>query len=277
MAFEKFDLTGKTALITGAAGLLGMEHATALLESGASVVLTDMSAAALDIAAQRLSELHYRERILTAAMDVTDPAAIGSVAEMLSGRGFRVDILVNNAAIDPKVTVEQGMLETSRLENFPLEQWDLQVAVGLTGAFLCSQVFGTAMATAGNGGVILNIASDLSVIAPDQRLYRKDGLPEDLQPVKPVTYSVVKAGLIGLTRYLATYWAGKGIRCNALSPGGVFNGQGEEFVARLNSLIPLGRMADRDEYRAAVQFLCSDASLYMNGQNIVIDGGRSVL
>ena len=275
MAFEKFDLTGKTALITGAVGLLGMEHAAALLESGASVVLTDMSAAALDIAAQRLSELHNRARILTAVMDVTDLAAIGSVAEMLSGRGFRVDILVNNAAIDPKVTGEQGILETSRLENFPREQWDLQVAVGLTGAFLCSQVFGSAMSQVGSGGVILNIASDLSVIAPDQRLYRKHGLPEDLQPVKPVTYSVIKAGLIGLTRYLATYWADKDIRCNALSPGGVSNGQGEEFVARLTSLIPLGRMADRDEYRAAVQFLCSDASFYMNGQNIVIDGGRS--
>jgi NAD(P)-dependent dehydrogenase (short-subunit alcohol dehydrogenase family) len=131
------------------------------------------------------------------------------------------------------------------------------------------------MAAAGNGGVILNIASDLSVIAPDQRLYRKDELPDDLQPVKPVTYSVIKAGLIGLTRYLATYWADKVIRCNALSPGGVYNGQGEEFVQRLIPLIPLGRMANRDQYRSAIQFLCSDASIYMNGQNIVIDGGRS--
>jgi NAD(P)-dependent dehydrogenase (short-subunit alcohol dehydrogenase family) len=123
--------------------------------------------------------------------------------------------------------------------------------------------------------VILNIASDLSVFSPDQRLYRKEGLSDDMQPVKPVTYSVIKAGLVGLTRYLATYWADKGVRCNALSPGGVFNGQGEAFVQRLSSLIPLGRMADKDEYRAAVQFLCSDASSYMNGQNIVMDGGRS--
>jgi NAD(P)-dependent dehydrogenase (short-subunit alcohol dehydrogenase family) len=277
MAFEKFDLTGKTALITGAAGLLGMEHAAALLESGATVMLTDMSAAALDAAAQRLSERHDRARILTAVMDVTDPAAIGAVAEMLSGRGLRVDILVNNAAIDPKVKGDQGVVETSRLEHFPLDQWNLQVAVGLSGAFLCSQVFGSAMSRDGKGGVILNIASDLSVFAPDQRLYRKDGLSDELQPVKPVTYSVIKAGLIGLTRYLATYWADKGVRCNALSPGGVYNGQGEEFVQRLTSLIPLGRMADKDEYRAAVQFLCSDASVYMNGQNIVMDGGRSVL
>lgn len=277
MAFEKFDLTGKTALITGAAGLLGMEHAEALLESGATVVLTDMSAAALDAAAQRLGALHDHARILTAVMDVTDPAAIGTVAEMLSGRGLRVDILVNNAAIDPKVKGDQGVVETSRLEHFPLDQWNLQVAVGLTGAFLCSQVFGSAMSRDGKGGVILNIASDLSVFAPDQRLYRKDGLPDELQPVKPVTYSVIKAGLIGLTRYLATYWADKGVRCNALSPGGVYNGQGDEFVQRLTSLIPLGRMAGKDEYQAAVQFLCSDASAYMNGQNIVMDGGRSVL
>ena len=277
MAFEKFDLTGKTALITGAAGLLGIEHAAALLESGATVVLTDMSAAALDIAEQRLGEHCDPSRIVSAVMDVTDVESIKSVAQWLVVKGFPVNILVNNAAIDPKVTGEKGIVETSRLENFPLEQWDLQVSVGLTGAFLCSQVFGSAMATAGNGGVILNIASDLSVIAPDQRLYRKVGLPDDLQPVKPVTYSVIKAGLIGLTRYLATYWAEKGLRCNALSPGGVFNGQSDEFVQRLIPLIPLQRMASKNEYRSAVQFLCSDASIYMTGQNIIIDGGRCAL
>jgi NAD(P)-dependent dehydrogenase (short-subunit alcohol dehydrogenase family) len=124
--------------------------------------------------------------------------------------------------------------------------------------------------------VILNIASDLSVFSPDQRLYRRDGVTDDLQPVKPVTYSVIKAGLVGLTRYLATYWADRGVRSNALSPGGIFNGQSEQFVTRLTSLIPMGRMATPDEYRAAVQFLCSDASAYLNGQNIVMDGGRSV-
>jgi NAD(P)-dependent dehydrogenase (short-subunit alcohol dehydrogenase family) len=132
------------------------------------------------------------------------------------------------------------------------------------------------MAQDSKGGVILNIASDLSVLSPDQRLYRRDGLSDEMQPVKPVTYSVIKAGLIGLTRYLATYWASNNVRANALSPGGVFNGQSNEFVQRLNSLIPLGRMATQDEYRAAVQFLCSDASIYLNGQNIVMDGGRSV-
>lgn len=277
MAFEKFDLTGRCALVTGAAGLLGMEHALALLESGSMVVLTDMNATALEATAQRLSEHHDRSRILTTVMDVTDPSGISGVAEMLTEKGVRVDILVNNAAIDPKVKGDHGVVETSRLEHFPLEQWNLQVAVGLTGAFLCSQTFGSAMSRDGKGGVILNIASDLSVFAPDQRLYRKEGLSNELQPVKPVTYSVIKTGLIGLTRYLATYWADKGVRCNALSPGGIYNGQGDEFVQRLTSLIPMGRMADKDEYRAAVQFLCSDASAYMNGQNVVMDGGRSTL
>tara|TARA_B100000767_G_C19741923_1_gene526615 strand:+ start:71 stop:697 length:627 start_codon:yes stop_codon:yes gene_type:complete len=161
-------------------------------------------------------------------------------------------------------------------ENFLLEDWDFQLKVGLTGAMLCSQVFGQEMAKRGEG-IILNIASDLSVFAPDQRLYKKDGLRPDQQPVKPVTYSVIKHGLIGLTKYLATYWAEQGVRCNALSPGGVYNGQSDEFVQKLIELIPLKRMASKDEYRGAVQFLCSDASAYMNGQNIVMDGGRSVL
>lgn len=275
-AFHKFDLTGKTVLITGAAGLMGVEHSSALLETGATVVLTDISDSSLAAARTSLLRNGDQARILTRMMDVTRLDEIIALAKELDAAGRRIDILVNNAAIDPKVKGNQGVLETSRLENFPLDQWNSQVAVGLTGAFLCSQVFGTAMAQDGKGGVILNIASDLSVLGPDQRLYRKKDLPEDLQPVKPVTYSVIKAGLIGLTRYLATYWVDEGVRANALSPGGVFNGQGDEFVQRLNSLIPLGRMASKCEYREAIQFLCSDASSYMNGQNIVMDGGRSV-
>lgn len=275
-AFHSFDLTGKTALITGAAGLLGMEHAAALLDSGAMVVLTDIGEEGLETASSSLALNSDAARILTRVMDVTKHDAISAVADELTEKGLRIDILINNAAIDPKVKGDQGVVETSRLENFPLSQWDLQIAVGLTGAFLCSQVFGAAMAKDGKGGVILNIASDLSVIAPDQRIYRLDGLPEEIQPVKPVTYSVIKTGLIGLTRYLGTYWANRGVRANALSPGGVYNGQGDDFVQRLTSLIPLGRMAKHDEYRSVVQFLCSDASTYMNGQNIVLDGGRSL-
>ncbi len=275
MTLNKFNITGKTALITGAAGLLGKEHAAALLECGATVILTDVSEPALRAAEADLFLDFAAERIVTLVMDVSQLHAIQAAAQTLSRQGIRIDILVNNAAIDPKVKGDQGLVEASRLENFPLEQWDLQIAVGLTGAFLCSQVFGAAMAHDGKGGVILNIASDLSVFAPDQRLYKKAGLLDNMQPVKPVTYSVIKAGLVGLTRYLATYWIEQGVRSNALSPGGVFTAQSDEFVERLTSLIPMGRMATADEYRAAVQFLCSDASAYMNGQNIVMDGGRS--
>ena len=274
-AFEKYDLSGKTALITGGAGLLGREHAAALLESGATVVLTDLGAEALESARDELRGQANPARIVVHAMDVTKVEVIRDVAAALHADGQVVDILVNNAAIDPKVQGEQGIKESSRLENFPLDQWELQLAVGLTGAFLCSQVFGTHMSKNGRGGVILNVASDLSVFSPDQRLYREEGLPNEMQPVKPVTYSVIKTGLIGLTRYLATYWIDKGVRANALSPGGVYTGQSDDFVQRLSTLIPMGRMARRDEYRAAVQFLCSDASAYMNGQNIVMDGGRS--
>lgn len=276
MATNRFNLANKTTLITGAAGLLGIEHAAALLECDATVVLTDLSEEALQAAREKLSDEFPAGKLHAYVMDVADLESVQAVQKKLVEQNVFVDVLVNNAAIDPKVKGEQGVLETSRLENFPREQWDLQVAVGLTGAFHCSQVFGTDMAQRGNGGVILNIASDLSVFAPDQRLYQKEGLAEDMQPVKPVTYSVIKAGLVGLTRYLATYWADQGVRCNALSPGGVFNGQNEAFVQRLNALIPLGRMAERDDYRAALQFLCSDASSYMNGQNVVMDGGRSV-
>jgi|APSaa5957512535_1039671.scaffolds.fasta_scaffold11004_3 NAD(P)-dependent dehydrogenase (short-subunit alcohol dehydrogenase family) len=275
-AFEKFNLKGKTAIVTGAAGILGVEHSHALLECGASVVFTDINENNLIAASELLIKEFGKDRIIVQVMDVSKLDSVKGVAQKLTNMGKRIDILVNNAAIDPKVKDTQGVLETSRLENFTVEQWDLQVSVGLTGAFLCSQVFGGKMSSDGKGGVILNISSDLSVFAPDQRLYRKDGIPEEMQPVKPVTYSVIKAGLIGLTNYLATYWNDQGIRANALSPGGVFNGQGDDFVYKINSLIPLGRMANRDEYRAAVQFLCSDASSYMNGQNIVIDGGRSV-
>ena len=274
---EKFDLTGKTALITGGAGLLGVEHATALLESGANIVLTDINDIALAKAREKLLSSVELNQVTTYVMDVSQPEKIKAVAKEIQTKGLRIDILVNNAAIDPKVKEVGEVLESSRLENFSLQQWDLQMAVGLTGAFLCSQVFGTIMAIDRKGGVILNIASDLSVLAPDQRLYRQENLSESMQPVKPVTYSVIKAGLIGLTRYLATYWSNCGVRSNALSPGGVSNGQPEEFVHRLNSLIPLGRMAAKNEYRSAIQFLCSDASAYLNGQNIIMDGGRSVL
>jgi NAD(P)-dependent dehydrogenase (short-subunit alcohol dehydrogenase family) len=272
---DKFSLLGKTVLITGAAGLLGKEHARAVLSAGGGVILTDIGQSALSTSSEELASEFGGDLIFSYSMDVTEPNSIRAVFDALVEIGIRVDVLINNAAIDPKVDGERGIVETSRLENFTLEQWNLELAVGLTGAFLCSQVFGAQMAVDGQGGVILNIASDLSVFSPDQRLYQQSGLPANQQPVKPATYSVIKTGLIGLTRYLSTYWADRGVRSNALSPGGIYTGQGDEFVQKLERLIPMGRMAKADEYQSAIQFLCSDASAYMNGQNIVMDGGRS--
>lgn len=269
-----FDLSGRVALVTGGGGFLGVEHGLALAAIGATVVLADIQEAAAQSAADRINREVGRACARGIALDVTDESMIESVADSLDRNFGTVRVLVNNAAVDPKVRTD-ALVETSRLEHFPLDQWRDHIAVGLTGAFLCARIFGGRMARAG-GGVILNIASDLSVFGPDQRLYRDDRSPRERQPVKPVTYSVVKTALLGLTRYLATYWADSGVRSNALSPGGVFDGQNEVFVRRLENLIPMGRMARRDEYHAAVQFLCSDASSYMTGQNIVIDGGRSV-
>ncbi len=267
-----FRLDGRVAVITGGAGLLGYQHAATIAGLGGLPVLLDINAAELANNAARL-EAESGCAALTLVADITDVDALRSAHQQLQAHHGRVDILINNAARNPKVENADGQ-DFSRLEHFPWEQWRQDLDVGLGGAFNCAKVFGHQMAQQG-GGVIINIASDLGVIAPDQRLYRKEELELNEQPVKPVTYSVVKHGLIGLTKYLATYWCEQGVRCNALSPGGVYAGQNDVFVAKLAQLIPLGRMAGVDEYRGAIAFLCSDASSYMNGSNLIIDGGRS--
>jgi len=269
---DMFRMDGRVAVITGGAGLLGRQHAEVLAAAGCIPVLVDLDAESATRGALEIGQRHGVEAAGYAA-DITHPAAVEKLSETIVGRFGHVDVLINNAANNPKVEA-QGGRQWSRLENLPLEVWDADISVGLTGAFLCSRTFGSLMAARGRG-VILNIASDLAVIAPDQRLYRDESLPETQQPVKPVTYSVVKTGLLGLTRYLATYWANQGVRVNAISPGGVLDNQPEEFLGRLNRLIPLGRMAARNEYQGAILFLCSDASSYMTGANLVVDGGRT--
>ena len=269
---DLFDMDGRVVIITGGTGLLGQRHAEAIASAGGIPVLADVRARKVDPRDPAFVE-RFGEAASAVVVDVTEPTSIRVALEDVLRRYGRIDGLINNAANNPKM--ESGSaVEFSRLESFDLDQWEADLAVGLTGAFLCSQIIGGEMARRGRG-VIVNVASDLAVIAPDQRLYRQPGLPEDRQPVKPVTYSVVKTGLIGLTRYLATYWANAGVRVNAISPGGVQQGQPEEFVERLSALIPLGRMAQVDEYEGAILYLCSDASSYMTGANLIVDGGRT--
>jgi len=269
---QKFKLNNKVAIITGGAGLLGTKHAEAIIEAGGMPVLWDINSQVVQDRSREIAE-KYNVSCLGMDVDITDPENVKTGVNEVLKTLHRIDILINNAANDPKVAPDEGQA-WSRLENLSLEIWQKDIAVGLTGAFLCSREIGLYMAKHG-GGVILNIASDLGVIAPDQRIYRKEDLNENEQPVKPVTYSVVKHGLIGLTKYLATYWAENKVRVNAISPGGIYTDQPEDFVGKLTNLIPMGRMAQHDEYKAAILFLVSDASSYMTGANLIIDGGRT--
>lgn len=252
---------------------MGYQHARAIMSAGGIPILLDINEKLAQEKAKLLSETLSRE-CYGYYSDITDKKSVLDVCSHLIDQFGSVDILINNAANDPKVTEKPGEKPWSRFEQFPENVWDLDLAVGLKGSFLCSQVFGSEMAKR-RKGVILNIASDLGIIAPDQRIYRKEGIADDMQMVKPVTYSVVKHGIIGLTRYLATYWADKGVRVNALCPGGIYNGQPPEFVQKLTNLIPMGRMAEADEYQCAVIFLIGDASSYMTGAIMSIDGGRT--
>ncbi len=268
---EKHQLKNKVAVITGGAGLLGAKHAEAIAEMGGIPILLDINDNGNNIAAKIAKTFKADCRYYTC--NITDETQLIQVRDDILKQYSSINILINNAAIDPKVKTAHS-LESTRLENFSIDQWNLELSVGLTGAMLCSKVFGSEMAKSG-GGVIVNVSSDLGVIAPDQRLYRKNGISADQQPVKPITYSVIKHGIIGMTKYLATYWAKQGMRVNSISPGGVYKNQPEEFVERISELIPMGRMANEDEYKAAIVFLCSDASSYMTGSNLIIDGGRT--
>ncbi|GAA0366699.1 SDR family oxidoreductase [Bowmanella denitrificans] len=268
-----FRLDNRVVIITGAMGLLGQRHARAVAAYGGIPVLLDLQKQPLQKFAQRLAQ-EFAIDVGAYSVDITDEIQIAANCHALLERYGKIDALVNNAANNPKM--EQGSDKSfSRLEYFSAQIWQQDIAVGLTGAFLCAKHYGFAMTENPAGGSIVNVASDLGLIAPDQRLYSQADMPIEQRPVKPVTYSVVKTGLIGLTRYLATYWAENGVRANAICPGGVENGQPQDFIERLSSRIPMNRMARVDEYQGTLVWMLSDASSYLNGAVVAVDGGRT--
>ena len=271
---HSFDLSDRVYLVTGAGGYLGVRHAEAIMEANGIPVINDVHDERIDGTLSHLRRRFGDKPALGVHADITDKAQVEAMVQEIVATFGRIDGLINNAAKNPKM-VEETNNELTRFENFPLDQWVGDLAVGLTGAFLCAQACGREMAKRG-GGVIVNVSSDLGVIAPDQRVYLKPGQKPGEQAFKPVSYSVVKGGLVMLTAYMATYWAGQNIRVNTLTPASVYNGQDWNLVENISRRVPLGRMSHPDEFKGALIFLLSDASSYMTGHNLVLDGGRTV-
>jgi len=256
-------------VITGAAGLLGQQHALAVLKHGGSVALIDINQESLEDFQANLQKEGFNN-VYIFICDITKKQNVQKVLEELEKEEEQIVGLINNAAINP--AVNDKLKSSNELENFNLDIWDLELDVGIKGSLICTMVFGGSMAK-NKYGSIVNVSSDLGLIAPDQRLYSNDS--DNSKQYKPVTYSVIKHGLIGLTKYTSTYWNDCGVRCNALLPGGIEDNQNQDFIEKISKLIPLGRMANKDEYQGAIVFLLSDASSYMTGSSLVIDGGRT--
>lgn len=267
---DKFDLSGQVAVVTGGAGLLGKEFCRTLAEAGAAVAVVDLNAEASGKVTADLSTAGYRVRAIPT--DITDPDSVNDLLTTTLKEFGRLDILVNSAALDPKFDPEalaKG-LTPGKFEDFPLKHWNAALNVNLTGMFLVTQACVQPMLEQGKKGSIINICSTYGLDAPDQRIYIKDG---KRLAFKPVYYTVTKAGVLGFTKYLAAYYMGTEIRVNALTPGGVFNNHDDSFVANYSAKTILGRMARKDEMNGALLFLASEASAYMTGGNLVVDGG----
>jgi len=265
---SRFDLLGKVAVVTGALGLLGRRHCAALGAAGARIVATDRSQAECELFAAQLRAAGTSA--IGIGADITQPEQVASLRDRTLAAFGRVDVLVNNAAINDMVESPMSALEASRFERYPVEMFRRVLDVGVTGTFLCAQALGTVMVEQGSGSII-NIASTYGVVAPDQSLYRDaDGVQRFF---KSAAYPTAKGAVIAFTRFLAAYWGAAGVRVNTLSPGGVINGQEPWFVESYSRRTPLGRMAQPDDYAGAVVFLASDASAYMTGANLVVDGG----
>ena len=260
---SKFNLSGKIAVVTGGCGFLGEQHCLALAENGAKVI-------AIDLSTSTKPKSFDKSEIFVMHCDISNEAAVKEVFNSIKKEFKTVDILINNAAVDHKVNLN-GLSGSSRFENYDLNIANQEYAVGINGAVLCSREASKYMMQQ-NSGVIINVSSDLGVISPDHRIYNASS---ELSSFKPFTYSVIKHALIGLTKYLSIYLAPYGIRVNTISPGSIENNQNIEFLNKLKERIPMSRLASVDEYKSAIQFLASEASSYMTGQNLIIDGGRT--
>lgn len=266
---QKFDLTGRVAVVTGGVGLLGTEFCRTLAEAGAAVAVVDLNASSTGTA-DSLTKSGYSAQAFPA--DITDPESVNTLVDNVLAAFGRLDILVNSAALDPKFdpdAMKKG-ITPGAFEDYPLADWNAALNVNLTGMFLMTQACVKPMLAQGKKGSIINICSTYGLNGPDQRIYIRDG---ERVAFKPVYYTVTKAGVMGFTKYLAAYYAGTDIRVNALTPGGVFNNHEDYFVKNYSAKTILGRMAKKDEMNGALLFLASDASSYMTGNNVVVDGG----
>ena len=267
-----FCLDKRYYIVTGAAGLLGRQHCEAILSAQGIPIAIDLNQERLINMRDELKQIHNKDFPIFEC-SVTDIIQLDKLKLFLKNSDIVVSGIINNAAINPTMKSDELKNQT-RLENYDLQQWDLELDVGLKGSYLLVRTFYKDLLSHDHKGVIVNISSDLGLIAPDQRIYRKSDLPEAKQSVKPITYSVIKSGLIGMSKYFATYFNGR-IRSNALCPGGVENGQDKDFLKKVSNLIPSGRLAKVDEYKGTLIYMLSDASAYMNGAVLTVDGGRT--
>ena len=267
------SLDSKVIVLTGGAGFLGKAYAKNILSKGGRVAILDIDESNLKNLENDLNQTNPG-KFLCLNVDITDEIQVKEGVARILNEFSQINGLVNNAAVNPKVVEGDNQLNFSRLENYPIESWDFEINVGLKGAFICSKVIGPILNNNKTGGSIVNISSDLGIIAPDQSLYAIDGVHQSNQPVKPVTYSVVKTGLIGLSRYLSTYWPTK-VRSNTICPGGIRDNQDKEFLERIEQKIPMQRMGEPEELQAALIFFLSDDSSYINGAVLTVDGGRT--
>lgn len=264
MATDEFRLDGRVCVVTGGAGILGEPMCRALLAHGARVAIIDRDATRVSEVTGRLADQGGAANLRGYAADIGTRAEVERVAAAIEQELGPVAVLVNNAAA-------KSPNFFAPFEEFPLEDWDQVMRVNLTASMICCQVMGGAMARRGRGSII-NTLSVYGIVAPDQRIY--EGSQYEGRAINtPAIYSASKAGLWGLTKYLASYWGAQGVRVNAVTPGGVFSGQNDTFVGRYAARVPLNRMGKREELGGAVVYLASDASSYVTGHNLVVDGG----